>query len=117
MSDVTVEPGSLPDALNGVVGQILCLSGALNADGYAQLLLDAGMVVISQEDASSELVKLLDDLAGKLGALTAWQNLSQQDSSFDQSWLREAPDLVQQVKQLVLAGRLGYWLFVAEKPV
>ena len=116
LSDVTVEPGSLPDELNGVVGQILCLSGAPNADGYVQLLQDAGMAVISQEDASSELVRLLDDLAGKLGALTAWQNLSQQDSSFDQGWLHEAPDLVQQVKQLVLAGRLGYWLFVAEKP-
>ena len=116
LSDVTVEPGSLPEELNGVVGQILCLSGALNADGYAHLLQDAGMILAHQEDASAELVRLLDDLSGKLGALSAWQNISAQDSSFDQGWMREAPALIQQVKQLVLAGRLGYWLFVAEKP-
>ena len=76
----------------------------------------AGMILAHQEDASAELVRLLDDLSGKLGALSAWQNISAQDSSFDQGWMREAPALIQQVKQLVLAGRLGYWLFVAEKP-
>ena len=116
LSDVTVEPGSLPDALNGVVGQILCLSSALNADGYVHLLQDAGMILTHQEDASAELVKLLDDLSGKLGAFSAWQNLSQQDSPFDQGWLPGAPDLIEQVKQMVQAGHLGYWLFVAKKP-
>ena len=116
LSDVTVEPGSLPERLNNVVGRVLCLADALSVAGYVDLLTRSGMILQYQEDASDEIIKLLDDLKGKLGMLLAWQNVSQQTFDADQDWLRDAPELITEVRQLVKDGKLGYWLFVAEKP-
>lgn len=115
LSDVTVEPGSLPEGLNNVVGRVLCLADALSVNGYVDLLTGAGMTLKHQEDASHEIIKLLDDLEGKLGMLLAWQNASQQTPDPNQDWLRDAPALITKVRQLVRDGKLGYWLFVAEK--
>ena len=116
LSDVTVEPGSLPQGLNNVVGQVLCLADALSVAGYENLLTHGGMKLQHQEDASDEIINLLDDLAGKLGMILAWQKVSQPTLAADQDWLRDAPDLITEVRQLVTDGKLGYWLFVAEKP-
>ena len=115
LSDVTVEPGSLPAELDGTVGRVLCLADALDVAGYAGLLESGGLTLRRQEDASNEIPKLLDDLEGKLGAWLAWQRFANLDLS-DTDALREAPGLIGTLRGLVQAGKLGYWLFVAEKP-
>ena len=112
LSDVTVEPGSLPRELEGTVGQVLCLSGALNVTGYRQLLKDGGFALQHQEDASGEILKLLEELESKLGMLTAWGNRFGLGMPNIEA-LQSAPDLLQQLKSLVQDGKLGYWLFVA----
>ena len=117
LSDVTVEPGSLPRELQGDLGQVLCLSGALDVAGYIQLLEDGGLVLQHQEDASGEILKLLEELESKLGMLAAWGNRF--GSGIPESGLPEmgalqsAPGLLQRLKSLVQDGKLGYWLFVA----
>ena len=116
LSDVTVEPGSLPQGLNNLVGRVLCLADALSVAGYVDLLTQSGMTLTHQEDASHEIIKLLDDLEGKLGMVLAWQSVSRQTLDADQDWLRDAPALITEVRQLVNDGKLGYWLFVAENP-
>jgi hypothetical protein len=73
LSDVTVTPGSLPKELDGAVGRILCLSDALDVEGYTRLLEGAGLRGIQRVDASTEIVKLLNSLETKLGAFLAWQ--------------------------------------------
>ena len=112
ISDMTVEPGSLPGELEGNLGQVLCLSGALSAGGYRQLLKDGGFALQHEEDASVEILKLLEELETKLGMATAWGErlgfgLPQMEA------LRSAPELIQRLKSLVQVGKLGYWLFVA----
>ena len=114
ISDVTVEPGSLPRELEGTVGQVLCLSGALNVTGYRKLLEEGGLVLQHQEDASSEILKLLDELESKLGMATAWGNWFSAGLPEIEA-LQSAPELLLRLRTLVQDGKLGYWLFVAEK--
>jgi hypothetical protein len=116
LSDVTVAPGSLPKELDGAVGRILCLSDALDVEGYAQLLEGAGLRVILKVAATTEIIKLLDSLETKLGAFLAWQGITGQPVP-DSGLVRQAPELIATLGRLVADGRLGYWLFVAEKPV
>ena len=118
ISDVTVTPGSLPPELGESLGRMLCLTDALDVDGYAQLLQDSGLNLLHREAASGEVLGLLDDLEAKLGALALWQSFSvageaaAEPSEPVQDW----PGLLAQVRNLVTTGRLGYWLYVGQKP-
>ncbi|MCH7622052.1 MAG: methyltransferase domain-containing protein [Chloroflexi bacterium] len=112
LSDVTVEPGCLPEELEGNLGQVLCLSGALSVNGYRQLLQNGGLELQHQEDASVEILKLLEDLESKLAMVKAW------GSGFSAGIpqieaMQSAPELLRRLKSLVQDGKLGYWLFVA----
>ncbi len=116
LSDVTVEPGSLPEELEGAVGQVLCLSGALSVGGYRQLLEDGGFALQHQEDASVEIFKLLEELENKLGMVKTWADQfggAVPNAILEMEALQSAPELLQRLKSLVQDGKLGYWLFVA----
>ncbi len=117
LSDVTVEPGSLPGELEGNLGQVLCLSGALSVDGYRQLLRDGGLTLKHQEDASAEILKLLEELESKLGMVKAWGERPgsgvPKSGIPEMAALQSAPELILLLKSLVQDGKLGYWLFVA----
>ena len=116
LSDVTVEPDSLPKELDGTLGQLLCLTDALNVRGYVQLLEDSGLDLMHQVDASVEAGRILDALDAKLGAFMAWQKLTSQANP-ESDLLLQAPELLSKLRSLVDQGQLGYWIFVAEKPV
>ena len=115
LSDVTVEPNSLPSELDGALGQLLCLSDALSVGGYVRLLEQSGLKLIHQVDASDEATKILDALQAKLGAYVAWQSFTGSTPK-QAELLQSAPEIIATLRQLVVEGRLGYWLFVAEKP-
>ena len=112
LSDVTVEPGCLPPELDGTLGQLLCLTDALTLEGYSGLLKAAGLAMVAQEDASVEILKILDSVETKLAA---WQGLAGQFAP-EPGMLGQAPQLIVQMRELVAAGEIGYWLLVAEKP-
>ena len=118
LSDVTIEPDSLPPELEGELGQVLCLTNALTADGYVGLLENGGFKVTERLDASGEIVKILDEVESKLAAFLAFQRMAGialDDSGPGQSQLERSPELVAKVSEMVNAGTLGYWLFVGEK--
>ena len=115
LSDVTVEPGCLPPELDGTLGQLLCLTDALTLEGYAGLLEATGLAMVAQEDASVEILKILDSVDTKLGALAAWQGSAGKPEA-EPELLGQAPGLVARVRELVAAGKIGYRLLVAEKP-
>ncbi len=120
ISDVTVEPGFLPEELDNSLGQLLCVTGALGVDGYAELLSHAGLVNIYREDASFHVSELLAKIKGALAAFSALACVLDdqgQDGIFgDLSPETDWNGLIEKLEQLVSAGRLGYWLYVAEKP-
>jgi arsenite methyltransferase len=115
MSDVTVESGCLPSELNGVVGQALCLSDALDLDGYTCLLRKGGLAVQHREDASHEILRLLDDLESKIGVFIAWQSFTGRATA-GPDILQDIPALIGKLRELTQRGKLGYWLLVGEKP-
>ena len=113
ISDVTVEPGSLPPELDGTVGMMLCLTDALPADGYQRLLERAGFVTDEPEDLTGEVVTLLADLKSKL-ALGATVGVAASEFTADLS--ASAPGLLDRVEQSVSRGQIGYWLYVGRNP-
>ena len=115
LSDVTVEPGALPEELDGTLGQLLCLTDALTVDGYRSLLTGCGLALVDQVDASVEGLRILDTLEAKLGAYLAWQGMTGQQVP-DQELLQRAPGLLNRLRSMIQQGQLGYWVFVAEKP-
>ena len=113
ISDVTVEPGSLPPELDGTVGMMLCLTDALPADGYQRLLERSGFITGEPEDLSAEVVALLGDLRGKL-ALGGALGITQSELTADLG--ESAPGLLDRVEQSVSCGQIGYWLYVGRNP-
>ena len=113
ISDVTVEPGSLPPELDGTVGMMLCLTDALPADGYQRLLERSGFITSEPEDLSAEVVTLLADLRGKLALGGAVGMLS---SELTADLAASAPGLLDRVGQSVSRGQIGYWLYVGRNP-
>ena len=119
MSDVTVAPGSLPDELRGTLGQMLCLTEALDVEGYIRLLENAGLTVIKVEDASHEVSDLLAQVKAGLALLFQLRAPLHEtelpipvgESEQPVNWA----DLVDRVADMVTAGQLGYWLFLAAK--
>ena len=114
VSDVTVEPGCLPEELTGTLGKLVCLSDALPVEGYRELLSGGGLTLTHQQDASESMTKLLGDVEGKLAAL---QLVHSYQGGSGPSWdvVGQALRIVANVKGLVQEGGIGYWLYVAEK--
>ena len=115
LSDVALAAGSLPSELDGTLGQLLCMTDALDVAGYQQLLRDGDLQLVHSEDASVDIIKILDDVERKMGALRAWQSLAQPAEAQDDI-LEKVPLLVSRLRRMVEEGELGYWLFVGQKP-
>ena len=114
VSDVTVEPGCLPDELKGTLGRMLCLADAPQVQGYRDIMRHGGLTLTHQEDASQSILKLLADIEGKLAAFGLLGALSA-DSGSISDLISQGTQLIEKLKVLVAGGALGYWLFVAEK--
>ena len=120
ISDVIVEPGFLPEELNNSLGQMLCVTGALGVEGYARLLAEAGLVNMYREDASEHVADLLARIKAGLTAFSVFSGMFEgieQDKIFDDlSPVTDWVGLVEKLEHMLVAGRLGYWVFVGEKP-
>ncbi len=114
VSDVSVEPGRLPDELRGNLGRMLCLADALPAGGYRELLGSDGLDLVLHQNASDSLMDLLEDIGRKLAAFGMFLGLSGRPGGVS-DLIPLALPILEEVKALVKGGSIGYWLFVAEK--
>ena len=89
------------------------MTDALTADGYVELLEEGGFSVTTRLDASTEIIKILDEVEGKLAAFLAFQKVSGVPAGDGQ--LELSPGLIAKGREMVTSGELGYWLFVGEK--
>ena len=115
LSDVTVEPGCLPEALTGTLGQMLCVADAPSAEGYRELLDEGGLKLVQEQDASDSVQKLLRDLDGKLAAFRFLQKLHGEPGEGYEGLISQALGVLEQAQELVGEGKIGYRLFVGEK--
>ena len=120
LSDVTLTHGSLPAQLEGPLGQMLCLTDALDSDGYARLLREAGLSSVYLEDASCEISALLARIKAGLEGLAYLAPASTghflTPGTHHPTDLGQWSDLIDRLEEMVKDGKLGYWLFVGEKP-
>ena len=114
VSDVSVEPGCLPDELTGTLGRMLCLAEAPSVEGYRRLLNAHGLSLIHEQDSSHSVMKLLGDVEAKIAALRLLGSPLGQATGIS-DLISQALSLIGKVKALVEDGRVGYWLFVSEK--
>ena len=112
IADVTLEPGGLPDELEGAAAWIGCLAGALPTAGYRRLLQDAGLAVVATEPHDAALVAMVDQVEARLVALKiAGHRLA---GVID---IHQVRAVAQRARQAVGEGKVGYHLMVAEKVV
>ena len=116
-SDVTVGPNFPRATLPEVVAQVMCVNGALDVAGYSRLVAGAGLSEERREDASGAILSLLDDLEGKTAFLEGLPSLVPAFPQESYPWLGSVPAILHSLRRAVHAGDLGYWLFVARKPL
>ena len=110
LSDVTVEPGSLPPQLDSTVGMMLCLTDAMSSRGYTDLLESGGFIVSERTDLSAEVLTLLAELKGKLDL---WRAVAEFAPPIAEDLVDFTPGLLERVEDLVRQGEIGYWIYVA----
>ncbi len=80
-----------------------------------------GFSDIVRLDASSEILKILDEVESKLAAYLAFQRMSGTPAQGGRlarqldGKLERSPELVAKIRSMVIAEELGYWLYVGEK--
>ena len=109
----------MPPKIDGTLGQLLCLTDALTVQGYVELMEASGLKMVPEVDVSIEGIirrnQILGALEANLGAFTAWQKMIGQQGP-DPEMLERGPELLATLRGLIQEGRMGYWMFVAEKP-
>ena len=116
VTDVVVER-ELPEQVQGVLFHVACISGALPASGYMEVLEAAGFTDVSHEDHPDAMRELLErgerllmgwDLVQKLYGvdLEGWLGMSKE----------EAKEMLQGAFRWVDDGDLSYALFTGTRP-
>ena len=108
ISDVTVEPGCLPEELTGALGQMLCVADAPSVEGYRELFSAVGLSLVHEQDASDSISKLLREVGGKLAAFRFLGNLHGDAGDGYEGLIVQALGVLEKVKALVREGRIGY---------
>jgi ubiquinone/menaquinone biosynthesis C-methylase UbiE/Ni2+-binding GTPase involved in maturation of urease and hydrogenase len=113
VSDMCIE-GALPDTLKEWVHTGTCLSRAMTAAAYAQLLRDAGLAVVAQWDASDGLHQLLRRIKRNLvGA--AFASATGQMTSELRVDLKHARAVLREAEAAVRTGVVRYTALIAER--
>lgn len=115
ITDVTIE-NELPDSLNNIVSQVICIAGALSAKGYQTLFREEGFKEVVYEDHSDgirEIIERVDKL------LPAWNMIKKLcDCDLEKIFgitSEEAKDLIKTGFEELEKGTFGYGLFTGLK--
>lgn len=114
LSDMVVN-GTLPESLQGEIGNLVCIGGALSAEGYTTVLQEAGFTEIQYEDEAPALRQALVELKKKL-LLYGISRLAEisQDIGYSLSDLKKCLD---DARAAVESGALSYGRFSARRPI
>lgn len=113
ITDVT-RRGELPASLDAAVAQAACLSGARPVEGYRALLEAGGLVLLREEDHGDAAAALATSVHEKLVAAELLERLGH--LRLPDGALGRAREVLRDVRAAIADGRLGYSLWVAEKP-
>ena len=111
LNDVVVHDYSkLTEQLKGLFGQVACIAEALSHSGYIELFTNSGFELL---DSSNHTELLLDMVEKSETRAQLIKKLAKSD--FNSSALDEAIDIIQQVKDQIGEGNIGYEMFIFQK--
>jgi SAM-dependent methyltransferase len=110
--DVVVDRARLPEELGGPLAVLACVGEALSRDGYAQLLVDAGLTLTAVEERNEDAAVLARRVHDRLRGvrLLGLDRMAGAPLAADQ-----AIELVGAARRAIDDGALGYAAFTAEK--
>ncbi|MHA2424453.1 MAG: class I SAM-dependent methyltransferase [Candidatus Thorarchaeota archaeon] len=111
INDVVVEDyDKLPELLKGLFGRVACIADALSHTGYIDLFANHRFKLFY----SSEHTELLQDMVEKSESRAHLiKKLGKAD--FNASTIDEAISIIQQVKEQIRIGNIGYEMFIFQK--
>lgn len=115
ITDITLD-GELPESLNTILSYVLCITGALPANGYQELLEENSFINVQYEDHSytlRNLIKIAENL------LPAWDLIEKFcNCSFEERFgvtKDKAKEMIKMVNAWLDTNKLGYGLIVGTK--
>ncbi len=112
ISDVVLN-APVPESLQDVIGQVLCVTGAKSMHGYRRALHAAGFNAIRSYDASYVIMEMMDRIERRLGTL---DDLVAYDQLNEVTGLRDAGPRLDDTRRFVASGGVGYAMFTARNP-
>ena len=112
ISDMVLED-EIPEALRGVLGEVLCIAGAKSREGYAELFRSGGFVSIRHQDQRQALLQMVNDIERRLGVARQFAAAGRIALP---ALLDAAPEVLAAAKDFIGSGGLGYALITARKP-
>ena len=112
ISDVVLN-APVPESLENVIGHVLCVTGAKSMHGYRQALHAAGFNAIRSYDASYVIMEMMDRIERRLETL---DDLVAYDQLNEVTGLRDAGPRLDDAREFVASGGVGYALFTARNP-
>jgi len=114
MTDIVID-GELPREFQGILSHAACVSGALRAEGYLDLLEKRGFRDVYHEDHAHTLDELIDK-AERL--IKVWDLIDECSCGVDEIFGLTAGDagkMIEKGRKLVQEGKIGYGLFSGTK--
>ncbi len=112
ISDVVLnEP--VPDSLQDLFGHVLCIGGALSADGYRDMFAAAGYSSIRSRDASSALTDMIVRIEQRVRIIGKIRDAEQFELSDGLNVRRSS---ITEARDFVNSGGVGYALISGRKP-
>ena len=103
----------IPEELNTLLSQVMCISGALSINGYQQLMTDAGFNQIKNRSVDWAIVDMIEKIE-KQSLL-----LNQVNPNFNfviPDWLKTESGLLTSIREFNQSGGLGYMIMLSRKP-
>lgn len=113
ITDITVQPGGLPEELTGLAGWIACIADARPLDDYIAILGAAGLHTTHTQHHDEALRSMIDTIEARLKLLRMTAPTQLETAGIDVDALLRYSRLA---AEAVESGTLGYALVVAEKP-
>ncbi len=115
ITDVLLER-ELPPSLKGLLGHVLCISGALSKDGYVELLESAGFTEVVFEDHSDPVLRMADRIEAALPLIDLITSSCGCDLEKEFGISKEeAVAMASDGVEMVRSGGIGYGMFTGVK--
>ncbi len=102
----------LDEELKGILGQVLCIAGALSPDGYITLFEQGGFSLKETSSHTDVLKQMVDKASNRVRMLTALDESFLETASID-----DVSRIIRNIKDQIHTGNIGYAMFIFEKSV